>query len=860
MKIVVKGFKCHLELELSFTDNNMTLIKGPSGIGKSSILQAIAWALYGNMRNIYHNAKVTKELAVTLEIGDLVIFRKKNPELLTVSQSEHLYEDAVAQSVIDNLWGSREVWRACCMIEQQSRCTLLSGSAAERLDLLNSLSFTGESPQIYLKAISNQLKEVTQTFTERQASLNTEIELYSQQLINKPVTLTSSKGTVSQYQEQLSNLIEQSEKLYLEVTKSQQDVGRLQYLEKEVKQLEERLSGKEIFTPNPPRTKDVVTIPPHLYQSIPRPDTVSFNFSNYAREKQQLIGKIENAERAAKKCQEELAKLRPELERQQEEIVKIPGAQDLVNETITGETIWKTEQLERDRTRYDEICRQLKVEYSDSLQNEIQDLAGQVDHLGKLQGQVDTYKRLLEVRKQIESSTVTPVDDIEELIQKQEALISELKRGLEVLTCPECQTALRYQNKSLLAAEVPGATPEQVIAAEKRYQELQKLNIQLKRLDALHSNASLLQQQLTATEVELNKFLSSNDLIEMKKRLERLRSIKYFPQPKTSSNTLKQIQTFQKCYFRIVELEEQLQKIPDVTPEKETLKNMEAEHDLAQHSQEIFNEYQKSESRRLSELRKLEEEKKRQERDNEAEEKRYRDQRALAERQADEIQQLEQQINVKRVEISEIVIDETVAQRYEKIKLDIKAVERQIRETQYGDEMVKRGEQLEQKREDLMKLYADLETLSRLKHKASEAECQQLEDTVANVNSVVQQVLPIFFNEPIELRFSLYKKLKSKKDQIKPGLNLEISYRGCTYDGVNQLSGGEGDRISLAVLLGLNSVSNSPILLLDECVASLDSELKESCITAIKAIPNKTVICVDHDDTLEGFYDAVVAL
>jgi len=106
----------------------------------------------------------------------------------------------------------------------------------------------------------------------------------------------------------------------------------------------------------------------------------------------------------------------------------------------------------------------------------------------------------------------------------------------------------------------------------------------------------------------------------------------------------------------------------------------------------------------------------------------------------------------------------------------------------------------------------------------------------------------------------LYKKIKSKKDVSKPGLNLEISYKGFTYDNINLLSGGEGDRISLALLLALNSVSNSPIILLDEAVSSLDSTLKESCITAIKSIPNKTVICVDHDDTLEGFYDSVLKI
>ena len=102
---------------------------------------------------------------------------------------------------------------------------------------------------------------------------------------------------------------------------------------------------------------------------------------------------------------------------------------------------------------------------------------------------------------------------------------------------------------------------------------------------------------------------------------------------------------------------------------------------------------------------------------------------------------------------------------------------------------------MEIKREDLLKLQNDVQILTELKLKACQVECKQLEDTVNNINTVLETTLPIFFNDPISVTLQLYKKIKNV-DSLKPGLNLEINYKGCKYDKIDSLSGGEGDRAS----------------------------------------------------------------
>jgi ABC-type Mn2+/Zn2+ transport system ATPase subunit len=47
---------------------------------------------------------------------------------------------------------------------------------------------------------------------------------------------------------------------------------------------------------------------------------------------------------------------------------------------------------------------------------------------------------------------------------------------------------------------------------------------------------------------------------------------------------------------------------------------------------------------------------------------------------------------------------------------------------------------------------------------------------------------------------------------------------------IESLSGGEFDRLSLALFLCFNKTSKSDIILLDECLASLHSELVEDII------------------------------
>ena len=152
-------------------------------------------------------------------------------------------------------------------------------------------------------------------------------------------------------------------------------------------------------------------------------------------------------------------------------------------------------------------------------------------------------------------------------------------------------------------------------------------------------------------------------------------------------------------------------------------------------------------------------------------------------------------------------------------------------------------------------------TLEKLKAKAIEVECQVLQTTVDSINLVfISDIATRLFDDPITISLSLFKTLKSK-DRVKPTVNLSINYRGGEYDNITQLSGGEGDRISLAITIALARLNSSPFLLLDECMASLDADLKECSVDVLRHFlgNTKTIISVLHEGT-EGYFDDIISL
>ena len=148
-----------------------------------------------------------------------------------------------------------------------------------------------------------------------------------------------------------------------------------------------------------------------------------------------------------------------------------------------------------------------------------------------------------------------------------------------------------------------------------------------------------------------------------------------------------------------------------------------------------------------------------------------------------------------------------------------------------------------------------------LKEKILEAESIAMLNIISSINTHAQVYLESFFpDNPISVRLVSFKETKKGKNITKkPQLNLNIEYKGMEAD-LTSLSGGESSRVILAFTLALGEMFNTPIMLLDECTASLDQELTGEVIDGIRNNFNgKLVIVIAHQE-IKGSYDTVVEI
>jgi DNA repair exonuclease SbcCD ATPase subunit len=148
---------------------------------------------------------------------------------------------------------------------------------------------------------------------------------------------------------------------------------------------------------------------------------------------------------------------------------------------------------------------------------------------------------------------------------------------------------------------------------------------------------------------------------------------------------------------------------------------------------------------------------------------------------------------------------------------------------------------------------------SLLREKIVEAESIAMSNIAASIDIHTQLYLDYFFpDNPLSAKLQLFKTSKTKQT-VKPQLNIEIDYKGMEMD-LTTLSGGELSRVILAYTLALGEMFNIPLLLLDECTASLDQEMTETVFEGIRDNFNgKLAIIVAHQ-TVSGSFDKVVSL
>lgn len=195
MRLELKNFRKISSLDLEFVDGEITLLNGSNTIGKSTILNAISWILYGNAKRVCPKSKPKSKVIGKLTVNNITITRTANPgrvELFIAKNNEDDEEQNDKEDQEDNNeeligktfvgndvkayveehFGKQELWYVSSCVENNDINNFLLCTNAQRMNLLNSIAFGNSNPQDRIDRIDKEIKEVKEELSKKSGTLD----------------------------------------------------------------------------------------------------------------------------------------------------------------------------------------------------------------------------------------------------------------------------------------------------------------------------------------------------------------------------------------------------------------------------------------------------------------------------------------------------------------------------------------------------------------------------------------------------------------------------------------------------------------------------------------------------------------
>jgi len=802
MKLILKNFKKHRDRTFEFPNTGLVLVDGPNNKGKSTILNAIIYVFYGNIRKPC--TRKTKSCSVTLEYfninfsdNPIIIQRTNSPKTISVVIDGERLEDVEAQSKINELIGCtyeefmisayvRQLTHANCASMTSSILTL---TPSEQLKLIETIAFNSNESldnnveEIKLKiknhrkqltdqklitsgkqsSISSQLEEIQITlenepeFNKKKYSklkdkineINNEISKKSKFIKNSSHQLTEFRGKIDKYKD----LQNKEDKLKLE----------LDHLEKQFnKTKSSSLSEEEFNKLEKKYTKINKEFKFNIIKTalIKQEEEFESIKANYFQELQEKKGLLEN-NIISKEKMDTIKDLKEKVEKYNEivEFVK-----EIYSEAL------KLDYPRRDRSETIETTFTSLHDYiKDIHKNSSTYLSKYVcykcpDCKSKLF--VNSDQKL---EKLVSSDKETKNEDIKKAkeLQKESSfnLLSRFSKYIsDKIEWPTIKEVKKYNSLSL---KLQGSKSNQIL-----YDEVcNKINNEIldKSLTQLQNNINKNREQLPK---DFNGKYSLEDYQEISSRWEK---------EKTSKSLFVELNN--KLLSKNKEYEKlriSLEKFEDI-PDKDYVVSLES--DLVEET-EKFEELSKS----LNEY-------------------------------TLEIKQYENIINFKEQE-------KKLSSQLNKVELELKSLEEQEISC------------------------FELENISK------KAELLALDYTISNINNHAKVYLnQMFIDESIDVKIVTVKENVSGK--LKMQINVVIEEDG-EKALLDELSGGQLQKCNLAFLLAINDIIGSNIIMLDESLNNISGELHMDILNYLKQYASDKLIMIISHEAIKGVFDYVL--
>jgi len=816
MKLKLKNFRCYTEKEFDFGAEGLLLLSGGSGAGKSTILMAINFVLFDTGTKLISFGKTSCE--VQMEFEDLVITRTKRPNRLVVKRTNDdlEFEDEAGQSIINERFG--QAFDVTSYVQQNAVNSFILMSPLEKLAFLEKFAFNG----IDLSKIKGRCQSIIKKYNEELIGITSNLEMASKHF----QTLTKPDKVAFPIKTDDKDRTIQNEKTKLETS---------------VTKIEEY--GKHIHTKNIELTATKI-----------------------------LQVKLDHLTNASKENKDKLALLTldiqttpfdgdEKLEKNQEILSAILSRKELVmlQNRYEEDLKWLNDMRQTEEDQYRKEIKEIEAEFWQKCKpSEINKLIADAEELYKDCCRLKELETNLEKYRVDEDKLTRQKSDLEKhkqkLAENKDALMT-LVLQQELYYCPSCQSCLRLQDGKLCLYE------EDVIQNNRL--QLEELK---KEISQLTKTINRLEYTIPEEQNKLDRY---NELLtqinDIKKQYEgELPSVAeaesdYIEQKEYKRSQLELEKKKKKLEHNIKEgiYSTNYQKwAEDLLKLAENIKTLEQKGKAPKHiNEEELRQTIETQKRNKDKLASLEKQVKSLERTiatSEAE---------LQSLHTEHVGQFKTIHNIADIE-QDIHKYEQLLQKYkekqQKHRKNLDQIEKyqkyKLEHTQYT-EWQRKVSTLTEQEENCRRKYAAVTTF---KEKILEAEAICIHNIISSINVHAQEYLDLFFPvDPIVVRLLPFK--TTKKKTTKPQVNLEIDYKGMEAD-ISTLSGGELSRVVLAFTLALAEIFNSPLILLDECTASLDEDLTSTVIEGIqKNFANKMVIVIAHQ-VVSGVFDRQIKL
>ena len=820
MILNLENFKCHESKSLDFGKEGLILIEGPSGIGKTTILEAINFCLYGIGTKVVTEGKTKCKVEIIMD--DITIKRSKKPNHLLV---DNMYEDEAGQAIVNRKFGY--CFNICAYMTQDNISSFIYLSPLEKLNFLEKMSFTDINlSEIKIKC-KNLLKERNEALSKTSSQLEiiskiieerTEIEVVDfpikcniknreKIMTNEQVNHNNTKIFIKKSSKKLELLL--SEKHSLQITNTEINLKKQEY----------RKNKKEFD------------------KIIEEEKTIILEGYGVVSKYESILSRIISS-RELKNLQDKYKEDIDNLE--QIKMIQAKEKMDRILE-LKGK-LWK--QYDKDET--DNMIIDYKSLISDLYK--IRDINKDIKKY-----KVDDHE--LEVKKKY-------LDNKRQEKENKKNKLSTLILQQKIYKCPSCHNTLKLENDCLEPISINIDVCENKNNKQDIIKEIEK---DLKNLDNV-----IIKEYKIITDEEYK-------LIQYKKLLENHNEIvsqyEDIPELEDTESDFEEIKRYKNNQEQIIKELHILENENNVSKTIQNIvQNIEKNKKKIEllKSQNINNEddtdilYTENEIREKIDIQK-------------------KNEYLLQDKLSKKINLEESNIKIKdRINYlkkehiskykkfnSEDEIDEKIKEiKKEHNDLELKLSEHETtleKIDKYNKylELKKEQDILNQKQE-VLKLE---EIENRKKYKAIlefkeqmlEAETISMINIIETINTHIQEYLEKFFPEnPISISLSTEKEIKNKTNKTQ--INLVIDYKGMSCD-INMLSGGEKSRVILAFTMTFSEIFNTPIIMLDECTSSLDAELTGEIIESIKETSKeKLILAVCHQITTHAHFDKIITL